>query len=385
MIRKSLSFLWISHFFVDFFTGIWPIYKTIAGIDIAKAGLIVGIAGFTGEIMQPLFGYISDLGHRKKVLIAGLALCATILFIPLSNNLLFSFIILLMMMMGSAAFHPAAAGMAHSLETTKKTRALLIFNSGGSVGFGLSQIVFCSLFYSYKSMIYLLILLPAVWIVFLLFHNFPLQKSTLSSSYFNDRLQTFLRHKKALSLLYFSQVMYQGMRATFLFFLPEVLRARCANPWIWQGGGFLFFVLGTVLSIVPAGHLGDKYGQKKVLLCIVSITIALYYVLVMSQNLSFYESLILLTCLGAVFGIINPLTISWGQSLVPENPSTVSGLLMGFAWCVGNLGPAFAGGLHAHFQQNADQLTLSIMGTLLIGVFFLLFSTPQSESKPIKI
>jgi hypothetical protein len=52
---------------LDFFTGIWPIYKTIAGIDLAQAGLITGISGFFGEFLQPFFGYFSDRGLRKKV------------------------------------------------------------------------------------------------------------------------------------------------------------------------------------------------------------------------------------------------------------------------------------------------------------------------------
>lgn len=65
-LKKSLALLFVSHLILDFFTGIWPIYKTIAQIDLAKAGLIAGLSGFIGEFLQIFFGYFSDRGYRKK-------------------------------------------------------------------------------------------------------------------------------------------------------------------------------------------------------------------------------------------------------------------------------------------------------------------------------
>ena len=56
LVKNNLLILVVCHFVLDFFTGIWPIYKTIAGIDMAKAGLIAGITGFIGEALQLFFG-----------------------------------------------------------------------------------------------------------------------------------------------------------------------------------------------------------------------------------------------------------------------------------------------------------------------------------------
>ena len=57
--------------------------------------------------------------------------------------------------------------------------------------------------------------------------------------------------------------------------------------------------------------------------------------------------------------------------MVPDSPSTVSALLMGFAWCFTNFGPTCAGYLCKTFQEEAVVHTLSWMGILL--VFSLLF------------
>jgi MFS transporter, FSR family, fosmidomycin resistance protein len=364
---------------VDFFTGIWSIYKTIHHIDIAKAGLIAGVAGCAGEILQPFFGHLCDCGYRKKIILIGLGFSSFILFIPLSANLFFSFVILLFLNLGSSAFHPAASGMVPTLVSANKARTLLFFNSGGAAGFGFSQIIFCSLFYAFKEFFSLFIIIPLACILFLIFHRFPDQNLNLSPFNFKHQLKLSLQHRKALIFLYFSQVSYQGMRSTFLFFFPEILRARCSSLWLWQGGGFLFFVLGSLFSMIPAGHLCDKYGPKKTLLIAAGGAILLFYSLIFAKDLSIVSCLILLTCLGALFGIINPLTVAWGHILIPESPSTVSGFLMGMAWCIGNLGPVLAGSLHNHFEQNSDRLLLIILGALLVFVFFLLLAAPAPK------
>ncbi len=53
---RSLIFLALAHFLVDFMIGIWAIYKTIAHLDLFLAGVISGVGAFIGEGMQIFFG-----------------------------------------------------------------------------------------------------------------------------------------------------------------------------------------------------------------------------------------------------------------------------------------------------------------------------------------
>src|ERR1700722_12692062 len=99
-ITRSLLILWVSHLFLDFCTGIWPIYKTISGIDLAKAGLIAGLSGFIGVALQICFGFFSDRGYRKKLMMLGLCLSSCILLITFATDTLSSFFILLLLMLG---------------------------------------------------------------------------------------------------------------------------------------------------------------------------------------------------------------------------------------------------------------------------------------------
>ncbi len=366
----------MSHLFVDFFTGIWAIYKTIAAVPIAQAGFITGISGLVGELLQIVFGYFSDRGHRKLILMIGLVLSSTIIWMTFVENIYGLFFILLALMIGSSAFHPAATGIASSLSHDRKGQSILFFSFGGAIGFGISQLTFTQILHTFNCHAYIL-LLPVMGVFLVLFlHPFPLVASGRKPLTLQSFCAPFYKYRKELILLYLSQVFYQGLRSTLFFLFPDIFLLKGYHSWICMGGGHLCFVAGSFLTMVPAGYLSDRYGQKSILLITVFATIVLFYAFLMLDALPLSLTLILLICLGAFFGIINPLVISWGNYLIPESPSTVSALLMGFAWCVGNLGPAVAGLLISCFSDNAYIHTLLLMGFLLIAVFFLILRMP---------
>ena len=377
-IYKSLFFLWIAHFFMDFFTGIWPIYKTLAQIDVAKAGLIVGISGFAGEILQLYSGYLCDRGHRKKMLILGLVLASAILWVTFTHEIMPCFMLLLLLMIGSGAFHPAAAGMA-SILSPQKGRMVLIFASGGAIGLGVSQIAFTQLMNVFEGHAWIALVPLAIVLFSLFLHPFPKQETAVTAVPLKDFFKPLMQYRRPLFLLYISQVSTQALYMSIMFLLPDLLRANACHSWLCMGGGHLCFVLAAAVTMIPAGYLCDKYGQKSVLLFVVSAAICLYYLFLGKPGLSFGATLALMAALGGVIGIINPIIVSWGNRLVPESPSTVSALLMGFAWCVGNLGPTASGLITQFFPENPFPQTLSIMGALLFLILFCIILMPRPE------
>jgi hypothetical protein len=79
---SSLAALAAGHFAVDCCTGIWPVYKTLAQLDLSKAGLIAMAGSMTGNGLQLAFGLLADRGWRKRLLVAGLALSGAVTFLP---------------------------------------------------------------------------------------------------------------------------------------------------------------------------------------------------------------------------------------------------------------------------------------------------------------
>ena len=91
--KRSLLVIWFCHLSVDFFTGIWPAYKTLAGLDITKAGLILGLAGFLGDGSQLFFGALADRSLRKKLVAVGLILACFASFLTLFSSYFFLFLL----------------------------------------------------------------------------------------------------------------------------------------------------------------------------------------------------------------------------------------------------------------------------------------------------
>ncbi len=374
---RSLWLLWLSHLFMDFFTGIWPIYKTLANIDIAKAGLIAGISGFIGEIFQLFFGYLSDHGYRKKVLILGLILASSIMWITFVDGILASFFVLLLLMLGSGSFHPAAVGMTGNLAGEKRASAILFYASGGALGLGISQLVFTK-FREIFGGHAIIVLLPLLVVLFILmWHNFPGQVYARKNLSFRGFFQPIMHCRKALLLLYLSQVAVQGLVLAFTFLLPDILRTRSCHSWFCMGGGHLCFVIGSAFTMIPAGWFCDRYGQKKVLLTVVTLAATLFYIFLTNPPATIGGTILLLGSLGAFLGIINPIIVSWGNRLVPESPSTVSAILMGFAWCFSNLGPVFAGFLSKLYDEEPYLNAISSLGGLLFLIFFFVLFMPR--------
>ncbi len=377
-VGRSLFLLWGSHLLLDFFTGIWPIYKTIAAIDIAKAGLIAGLSGFFGEILQIFFGYFSDRGFRKKVIILGLLLASCVLWITFTDSILISFFILLLLMLGSGSYHPAAVGFA-GLLSEKKGRNILLFASGGAFGLAISQLAFT------KAMEYCggqaLIFLIPVALAILLISFYPMQEQKDNQRLsFKEFLQPLLRSKRALLLLYATQVFNFTLMTAFMFLLPDLLRAKECHTWLCMGGGHLCFVLGAAIVLVPAGYLCDRYGHKPVLLVAIFATLLLLYAFLIQTEHALEKTALFLTCVGGFMGTINPVIVSWGNKLVPESPSTVSALLMGCAWCLANLGSTWAGLLAKSVSVDPFATTLAVLALLLLLGFFLILFIPQGKT-----
>jgi MFS transporter, FSR family, fosmidomycin resistance protein len=373
---RSLFLLWSSHLLLDFFTGIWPIYKTIAGIDLAKAGLIAGLSGFFGEILQLFFGYFSDRGFRKKVILLGLVLSSCVLWITFTSDILISFFILLLLMLGSGSYHPAAVGFAGLLSPARKGRNILFFASGGAIGLATSQLAFTKALdlCGGQALVFLIpVLLLIVGIVF-----YPMQEQNDNRKLsFKEFLQPLLLAKRSLLLLYITQVFNFTLMTAFMFLLPDLMRSKECHSWLCIGGGHLCFVLGGAILMVPIGYLCDKYGHKPVLLIAIFSALLLLYSFLIQPEHSLEKTILFLTALGAFMNTINPIIVSWGNKLVPESPSTVSGLLMGCAWCLAYLGTIWAGLLAKAIAFDPIATTLCLLGLLLVLGFFLILFVPQ--------
>lgn len=373
----------LGHFLVDMMIGIWPVYKTIVGLDLAIAGLISASCALMGEGLQILFGSLSDRGYRKTIIFGGLLASAASVFFVYTEAYMSLFALYLCTCIGSGAFHPSAVSVIADLPTERKSLVVATFTAAGALGMAFSQIIFTQTHFFSKDYV-ILLALPTALLVFLsLFNRVGSQAMrTPGEAKHHFKLKNILRffREKELRMLYFTQISCATMFWGTMFLLPDVLSSRGYETWLAFGGGHMMFILGGGMMMIPAGYLADKFSSRSVILTSILTGMVLFYLFLMTPDMSNYNLMALLFGMGASIGIVNPVAVAMGTRLVPNQKGLVSAFLMGLVWCVSEgIGQAGGGFLTRSFTDDVAAKALAVLGVIFLLGIAAAAQLPQKE------
>ena len=350
------------HFAVDCCTGIWPVFKTIAHLDIARAGLIATVGSMAGNGLQVAFGFLADRGWRRRLVVGGVCLAGAVTLVPLAvGSYLLMFALVLATQLGSAAFHPSATGAAGALSRSHTGLMIGLFLSGGYVGYSLSQVLFSSVYRHSTTLTPLIAALPITAAVTIARRG-PGVLPTIRSD--REPMGLMRVPLRPLAPLFAVQVFTNAISSSLIFLLPDFLLARGAPSWMAEGGGHFGLVAGGCLGILPAGHAADRWGARRVLLVANGATLLLLALLLDRTSASALD-LGLVTAFGAFSAMNGVVSVAEGNRLLPGQASGVSALLMGLAWCVGAVGPVTAGWLADPARGGTPAGALAWLGLAL--------------------
>jgi FSR family fosmidomycin resistance protein-like MFS transporter len=338
-IVTALAAVSMGHLAVDLCSAIWPIYKTVAGLDLAKAGLIATVGSLLGNGLQPVFGVLADRGWRKSVLVGGLVCAGAVTWAPYVSSYWLLFCLVLMTSLGSAAFHPSGTGVAGALSERRTGVMVAGFLIGGYVGFGLSQLIFTAIYRANPGATAALSLVPLLTAVAVA----SVLPKTPGNGHSLDQWKQALRAEIGpLRSLFLVQLFGSAINLGVVFVLPDLLVARGAPTWVAQGGGHAALVLGGAVALLPAGHAADRFGARSVLVVTNVLAGALLVWLVLSPSYS-PLALAVIAGFGAFNGANNVVLVAEGNRLFPGQGSAASALLMGLPWCVASVAPMIVG------------------------------------------
>lgn len=373
-----------AHFLIDTMLGIWPVYKSMAQLDMSIAGLIVAGGALIGEGSQLIFGGFSDRGYRKMLIIGGVILGMGTAFLPYVSNYWALFSLYLMTCIGSGAFHPCAASLISGLIPSRRNLLMAIFATGGSLGMATSQLTFAQAHSFFNGQTAVLIIPAILLAVCLIFYPFPKVESKSNHSFSLNHFHDFFKNK-TLRSLYFSQVANQSILWGTIFILPDALKTLGFPDWICFGGGHFCFILGAACMLIPGGYLADIYSPRSVMLIGGMISSITFYLILMWGGLSLAFLFPSLFILGASLALMNPVAVSLGNKLEPDRSGSVSAFLMGLVWCVSEaLGPGVLGLMSTFFDDYASIKALAVLGMLFAVQIYATWLIPGSLSEPEK-
>ncbi len=390
----------VAHVMVDFMgMSVWPVYKTLAGLDVAKAGWIATIVAMSGTAMQPLFGSIADrFGARWIILLGALLTSFALLLGPLAdyqaalNRLLPTlfglsgfylvvFIILAAGRLGQDMFHPAGAGLAGSFSSQRGSMFLAVFIAVGSIGFGLSQIAFRTAYNNLGHHTEILFIPAAIFWVFVWTWCRPVEVLRTERISVIASLRSLRPVAGQILALFLILAISSGVLSGLFFLMPEFIHEKGYPAWIGQGGAFGLLIFGATVFMIPMGHLADRIGRRRTLIAM-TILSAISYHAIVRLTLPVPAFVVLCVVGGAFLGTVNPLGVAFGQRIAPrENVSIVSAILMGWAWCLASTVPSIAGELYTHLGNNASK-SLTLLGFANVVMVLLAFLLPKvSETR----
>lgn len=334
LLFPSLIALFISHLFIDFMLGIWPAYKTLAQLDLGKAGTIAGTAMFLGEISQLGFGSLSDRGHQRILLSAGIFCAGAVSFLSFTSSYLILFLLVLFTYLGSSAFHPSASRAISRYPEEKRGLFYSLFYLFGLIGAALSQGLFTSAYLRFQgntSMFYL----PLIFLGLLML---MLPASNSSGETKEQNIPIPSAKKRSIFFLYLMQVIIQTNLILFCFYLPELLSSMGHTQWFSLGGGYFIFVIGEGLGSLFAGYITLRWDTKKALSKVLVLQLILFYTFLHSACFPFPMTCLLFFLLGSCLGTTQPLLMAEGLAAVPPKArGKLSALLLGGASAIAGL------------------------------------------------
>lgn len=363
--KFTITILSIAHFLLDSYSSflyqLLPLLALKLELTPAQAGLVPPTLMITSSLLQPLYGVISDRYLKRSMVVMGPLIAAVFLScMGMATGMGSLMLMVVLGGIGVGIFHPQGAAMASraasELGGNRQGTVMSVFSSAGTVGFALGPVLIGAIVTTYglEHSWYAMAWGVALWLVLLRYSPSLERRERAAGA---PSLSTALRAAWGpLTLLYFAVVLRSAASVSVQTYLPFSLHDEglTSTAISWVLAGFLFFGgLGGFFG----GALADRLGSRRVTLVAMLLSTPL---LLASLGTTGPLSYLLLMAGGAALNLPIPISVVMAQRLVPGGASTVSALMMGFAWGMGGLMTPLAGALSERYGFKPALMVLAL-------------------------
>ncbi len=377
---KIIFALTLVHFTGDlyssFITPLIPEFVDKLSLSLTQVGLMTGIVRLLAFVVQPCIGYWADRYETRFFILCGVFF--VFFFIPLSGiapNFIILIVFLSLGSIGSSMFHPSTTGMVPLYSGEKSSFSLSIFNTGGTLAFGIGP-VFIAWYvtkFGLSKMPYTMIFGFVLFLFLIKTIPVPTSEKLENSGFIGSIKETLGGVMKPIFFIWVVMFLRAITGQTFITFMPIHLSN---NGHGLMSIGFIVavFILAGTLSGLIGGFVSDKIGFKKIFflshaLMLPTLLLYLYlpgYFVYLGAFLAGFSVLASL-----------PLGVAMAQKLAPKSRSMVSSLMMGFAYGLGGAISPFIGKLADIYGL---EIVLFCISFLPIVTLFFIAKFPEIET-----
>jgi MFS transporter, FSR family, fosmidomycin resistance protein len=383
--KLTIALLSTAHFVLDSYSSflfqLLPLMATKLRLTPAQAGLVPPMLTVASSLMQPVYGIISDRYLKRSMVVFGPLIAAVFLSrLGTADSLPGLIALVILGGVGVGMFHPQGAALvsrAASADGLDRRQGMMmsVFSSAGTVGYALGPLLVAMTVnrYGLENSWYTMIWGVAFWVV-LFRHCPPLEQKGRAEG--APALGDALRAAWVpLTLLYFAVVLRSAVAVSIQTYWPFALKSFGMTEMEYGSvlAGFLFF--GGVGGFF-GGVLADRLGARRV--SMVAMLVAAPLLLAAFSTRGTLSNVLLMAG-GTALNLPIPVSVVMAQRLVPGGASTVSALMMGFAWGAGALMTPIAGAMSERFGF-ARALTMAALVPLVSAA--LLWFYPKDGRAP---
>jgi FSR family fosmidomycin resistance protein-like MFS transporter len=350
-----------------FLSALLPILIERLGISLTLAGLLTSVRSGLASFGQWPLGMAADRFGARPLALLGPALTVTAMgLLGLMPHYPGVALLLVLAGLGTAAFHPAGA----SLVPDGHSRGLrmAIFAAGGTLGVALGPLLVTQVVARFGLPAVPFLMIPAAFALLLLGLALPHSAKNPGGS---TALHRHPQRRRLLQL--WGMGMFRDLVGTAVLGFLAVVWAQRGAPLTFAGFTLTLYALAGAAGDLVGGRLSDRYGRREVLAGALFLALPALYLFLGTKGLL---SLVFLVLFGFASAASVPVTVVYGQELMPESRGLVSGLLLGLAWGVGSL---LVTGVGALADRVGLEPALGFVGLALVPAAFLAFFLPSDR------
>lgn len=371
---KILFALTLIHFTGDFYsafiTPLFPVFVDKLGLSLTEIGIIGGMMRLLAFIIQPTVGYFADRYPTRAFMFIGLAL--PIVFIPLSGlspNFWVLFFCVALGSIGSSMFHPSVTGMVPLYAGSKAGLSMSVFNTGGTLAFGLGPLFITWYVASYGLTAMPWTMLAGLLVLLYLYRVIPRPQSEgmRRNGFFGALKESLGPAWKVVALIWLVMLLRAITGQAFLTFMP-VLYVQEGFSVVSAGAIYALFTVSGTISGLLAGHISDRIGFKPVFFATYLFMAPALWLLMQLEGQWVYFGAALA---GSIVLAPLPLGVTMAQTLAPRGRSMVASLMMGFAYGLGGAITPLIGRLADSFSIRPVLTAVSVVPLLTLPIIAL--------------
>ena len=343
-LHRTVLVLASTHFVVDGFgnmlTPLLPLLIVDMNLSLAAAGTLQMCFQLANSVAQLGFGHVADRWRPRVLLLVGPLVCVTaITMIGLAPSAVLLTLVLVAGGLGGAAFHPPAAALAHRFGGARPGLSMSVHITSGTVGQAVAPLIFAPYVQVFGLGMTPALMLPGLIAlgVFLLPRIPPV--AALHQHHAGGGMAALRPYARPLSLLYLIIVLRTVAALSFMTFVP-VLLTRRGLSLAEAGTAVSVFLFASGVGGFLGGPLADRLGPRRVILLSLLGSIPFLALVPLAPGWALFPAL---AAGGLLLQCTLPVNVTFGQTIAPVSPATVSSLMMGFAWGSGGLAVPLVG------------------------------------------